>query len=237
MSKILDIKVLQKALDTANAIFDEKYHTNLTKKIEKNYATAMKAWNTTSSMNSIPNSVSGVDLVKEQLFEHQDKYRRILELQAPFEEAKLYIQAYKPRLFKRNPFKKHKELVENYENLLRTEISLIKQAERALVRAQDEEEEEKRFTEKMAQSQTQLQAFHSFIQSKKEEENRAQKAQANLLAFLTNQSQKEYEEAVGNSTGQNLNYEEAIARFQGKRKGGAKKTRRLRKKTQATRKQ
>jgi hypothetical protein len=167
----------------------------------------------------------------------EEKYARIYELREPFEQTTLYIKEHPKRGLFSNPYKQHKKAIKDYESILFSLNRLLQL------------DEDERAT--LASLKANTNAFKSTLLSNENierikqdvtEEKRKHNANAKAVAnFVTELQRRETEEAnaARKRTAERLRnldakYKESMNALL--KKGGAKKTRKTKKRSKKTRK-
>ena len=163
----------------------------------------------------------------------EEKYARIYELREPFEQTMLYIKEHPKRGLFSNPYKQHKKAIKDYDSILFSLNRLLQL---------DEDEQTT-----LASLKANTNAFKSTLLSNENieqikqgvtEEKRKHNANAKAVANFVRELQKrETEEANAARKRMAERLRNLDAKYNASmKKGGAKKTRKLKKRSKKTRK-
>lgn len=236
MARLPDVLELEGLNKEAFRILSEQYSPELNKIADEDFQSAMTAFKTGKQTFTGPRE-SIVDKSQRDLMEAQDKQRRVFELVGPFQEAQLYIQS-APRkrgFFSRDPFKKHKEQIKQFESLLDAAARMIQTRQQSL---EEMIERNQTLREPQAQDNAFLKSTMSYLEAAQREQNAQAKATRNAANTLRRMEKEEVEKAQARMNQRrreiDMDYNNAMKMLMG-RKGG-KRTRRSRGSSKATRK-
>lgn len=182
-------------------------------------------------------SLSGLERIKLRLQESEDKYDRLREIEGPIKEALTHIQtAPKRGFFSKDPFKKHRPILEDFYKLISAIVDDYNHYD-TLIKESEEQ------TQRLAKGKELENKVKLSIQAQMQEENAQRKALANTVNAITQMQRAQAERARANMNKRrqevNSNLENTMSGFMSNTKGGKTrggKTRRGRRSSKKTRK-
>lgn len=171
--------------------------------------------------------------LEDTLLANEEKYARIYELREPFEETKLYIEQHPKRGLFSNPYKQHKKAIKDFESILFSLYDILEIDKEAIDKQTKQKEHTNAFKATLL-SNTNMERLRQNIYAQKQKHNTNAKAMANLATLLRD---KEAEEANAARKRMAERLRNLDARYNASmKKGGAKKTRKMKKRSKKTRK-